>query len=75
MPVKIDWKVVTDNLPHGGISLMRLCVPGGWLVKSYGENEVSMCFYRIRNMNGSKIYQFNCLRCAHVWWPRSPNVP
>ena len=32
-------------------------------------------FYRIRNMNGSKIYQFNCLRCAHVWWPRSYNLP
>ena len=44
MAVKIDWEIVIHNLPSGGISLMRLCVPGGWLVKSHGENEVSMCF-------------------------------
>ena len=40
----MKWEIVIADKRTGAFDLVRLQVPGGWLVKAVGENEVSMCF-------------------------------
>ena len=39
-----QWETVIRSKHDGSYDLQRFKVPGGWLVRTFGEREPSMCF-------------------------------